>query len=541
MSTETPVASTQHFLPEVVKQFITFFYTNVKQKNAEALRDIYHNHFGKVTDRFFRASVWPPPAAIAPLVKADFVFLNLYRDLTFRHALAIAAASGSTTLPTADIADAAAVSEALTAALPPPSSLSTMLPLHWQFEVLVGCVEHACLWQGNVLQAVASVLMQETEEEEEDKSSKKGGKKNKKKGGSSGLTPEALTQSMDRLSLDPAEDRLLRDNPNVWSVESVRSWLAKVTDSFSVESDTGRMATIVMAYLLVLEGKYAEALAALEPFNFEAVPQTVVVPRARILFYYTVTLALFMSQRYCDAAAVLTRALDNMAGIDRFPELVDTETSLHAILALTMALTQSLSVDEQLANTVREQYGEIMGRVQAGEATAVEALFAKAAPQFLAPSFGNNPAAAMRNARLAQLNIVVREAEQASMLPKLHSYLRLYKTLPLAKLATLLEVTEEECTDALDVFRTRSTSVEVTDLAQVTKASAPTRNVTTADLEVTLDAGIVTVREAVLSSTSDTLFRHVQRCAEISAQFGETPAGDELLAKVGTIRALLNK
>uniref|UniRef100_A0A6U0IDY6 Eukaryotic translation initiation factor 3 subunit L n=1 Tax=Sexangularia sp. CB-2014 TaxID=1486929 RepID=A0A6U0IDY6_9EUKA len=531
--------STQHYLPDVVKQFITFFYENVKAKKAEQLRDIYHTQFGKVTDRFYRASSWPPPAAIAPLVKADFVFLNLYRDLTFRHALAIATASGSSTLPSADVADAAAVSEALTAALPAPSSLSTLLPLHWQFEILVGCVEHACLWQGNVLQAVASVLMQEADDEADEKAKK--AKKAKKKGASSGLSAEALTQSMEQLSLDPAEDRLLRDSPNVWSVESVRSWLAKVTDSFSVESETGRMATIVMAYLLVLEGKYSEALAALEPFNFEAVPQTVIVPRARILFYYTVTLALFMSQRYCDAAAVITRALDNMAGIERFPELVSTEASLHAILALTMALTQSLSVDEQLANAVREQHGEVMGRVQAGEATAVEALFAKAAPQFLAPSFGDNPAAAMRNARLAQLKIVVREAEQASMLPKLHSYLRLYKTLPLAKLATLLEVTEEECTAALDVFRTRSTSVEVIDLAQVTKASAPTRNVTTADLEVTLQDGIVTVREAVLSSTSDTLFRHVQRCAEISAQFGETPAGDELLLKVGTIRALLNK
>ena len=53
-------------LPEVVKTFLVYFRAQFEAK--QDLQNIYEVHFGQLTERYFKASSWPPAETVAPFV-----------------------------------------------------------------------------------------------------------------------------------------------------------------------------------------------------------------------------------------------------------------------------------------------------------------------------------------------------------------------------------------------------------------------------------------------------------------------------------------
>ena len=57
----------------------------IKEGNVYEVNNLYENSFPKLTDQYFKTSPWPEAEDIAPYVSDDPIFLNLYRELYFRH------------------------------------------------------------------------------------------------------------------------------------------------------------------------------------------------------------------------------------------------------------------------------------------------------------------------------------------------------------------------------------------------------------------------------------------------------------------------
>lgn len=94
-----------YVVPEVVKQFVSYFHRHIKDRNVYDIYSMYENTFNKITDKYFKHSPWPPAESISALVHhgtfainreewrfltliailLDQVFLILYKELYYRH------------------------------------------------------------------------------------------------------------------------------------------------------------------------------------------------------------------------------------------------------------------------------------------------------------------------------------------------------------------------------------------------------------------------------------------------------------------------
>merc|ERR1719312_529041 len=75
----------EYTVPDQVKKFLQYFQDMIKEGNVYEVNNLYENSFPKLTEQFFKASPWPEAEDVAPYVNDDPIFLNLYRELYFRH------------------------------------------------------------------------------------------------------------------------------------------------------------------------------------------------------------------------------------------------------------------------------------------------------------------------------------------------------------------------------------------------------------------------------------------------------------------------
>ena len=78
----------RYIIPEVLKNFLTYFQKSIHDQNIYEIQNAYENGFNKLTDRFFKNTAWPDADSVAPVVGNDRVFLILYKELYYRHVYA---------------------------------------------------------------------------------------------------------------------------------------------------------------------------------------------------------------------------------------------------------------------------------------------------------------------------------------------------------------------------------------------------------------------------------------------------------------------
>ncbi|KAJ6674103.1 EUKARYOTIC TRANSLATION INITIATION FACTOR 3 SUBUNIT L [Salix viminalis] len=74
-----------NFVPDSVKSFVTHLYRHIREKNVYEIYEMYETSFQTLSDRFFKDSPWPSVDAVATYVDNDRVFCLLYREMWFRH------------------------------------------------------------------------------------------------------------------------------------------------------------------------------------------------------------------------------------------------------------------------------------------------------------------------------------------------------------------------------------------------------------------------------------------------------------------------
>lgn len=106
----------------------------------------------------------------------------------------------------------------------------------------------------------------------------------------------------------------------------------------------------------------------------------------------------------------------------------------------------SSQTDDNLLVTLRDKFADRMTRMQSNnvDISAYEELFAFACPKFVSPAPPNYTDLPLnyshQEAYRLQLKLFLTEVQQQKMLPTIRSFLKLYTTIGIPKLAALLEV-----------------------------------------------------------------------------------------------------
>jgi len=134
-----------------------------------------------------------------------------------------------------------------------------------------------------------------------------------------------------------------------------------------------------------------------------------------------------------------------------YDQIVKKNEQMYALLAVAASLSPQQALDENLVSTLRDKYADRMSRMQSNavDLTVFEELFSFACPKFISPvppaldeegkpPPGHNPQEAYR----LQLRLFMAEVVQQKQLPTIRSYLKLYTTIGIPKLAALAEADE---------------------------------------------------------------------------------------------------
>lgn len=233
--------------------------------------------------------------------------------------------------------------------------------------------------------------------------------------------------------------------------------------SKSIYRMLGYFAIIGLSRVHCLLGDYFMTLKNLDPLEVNQKRFYTRSTSFQISLYYHLGFAYLMCRRYPDAIKAFSTVL---LSISRSRGAQQSRTALgdqvaaaadriNALLAIAITLCPQ-RLDESINTSLWDSYGERIVRMQRGESAVFSELFELAAPSFV---YGSNvnpavtaaPAAASEESEAAavdgksrafrtQQRLFLNEVSQQILIPTIRSYLKLYTTIDVAKLAHFLDI-----------------------------------------------------------------------------------------------------
>jgi len=179
-----------------------------------------------------------------------------------------------------------------------------------------------------------------------------------------------------------------------------------------------------------------------------------------------------MMRRYADAIRTFSNIL---LYIQRTKSMFQTKTyqndqinkqtdQMYVLLAMCLVLHPQ-RIDESLHSMLKEkQYAERMNKMQSGDKAEFEACYSFVCPKFLAavaPSFDGPTMGgeAHKEPLRLQLRVFMDEVGQQMLLPTVRSYLKLYMSMPMDKLANYMEIDVDQLETHLLCFKHKMMNV----------------------------------------------------------------------------------
>lgn len=438
MDYERQVAET-YKVPEVVRNFLMYFCKAINEGNVYELQSMYENSYVRLTERFYKNSPWPLAKDIASITQENLKFEILYKELYFRHLYARVSGGPSITERFESYYNYCALFNLILSADEP---VQLELPNQWLWEII-----DEFIYQFQNFSHFQSML-------------------NKR-------TPDEIEQ--------------LRTHLKVWNVHSVLNVLHSLVDKSninrqlevytnggdpdSVAGEFGRhplykmlgyFSLVGLLRLHSLLGDYYQAIKVLENIELNKKSLYSRVPACQITTYYYVGFSYLMMRRYSDAILSFSNILLYIQRTQRNifqqktyqADQMNKQTErMYYLLAICLVLHPQ-RIDESVLSTLKENYGDKLLKMQRGDLAEFEACFSYACPKFLSPVSPNFEMKTTTNTNshkepfAAQLKVFMDEIKQQIMLPTIRSYLKLYTTMPVTKLAGFLTVGKEQMPEA---------------------------------------------------------------------------------------------
>lgn len=429
--------SSANKIPEAVKNFLLFLYESIEHGNVYNIQNLYETTFPKLSEQYFEKKEWPEEKDVADLVQNNQVFMTLYKELYFRHIHAKIQGGPQFDQRVASFFNYCEFFNTILVKMPK----NLELPDIWLWELVDEFVYQF----------------------------------------------QNYTQYRARLS-DKSEDELVKlvspDNNRVWNIlcllnvlhslvdmSNIKQQLeatAKGEDPDAVAGEYGSMTLYKMLgyYSLVgllrvhsLLGDYHLAIKILEPIDITRKSSSYThIPACQISTSYYVGFAYMMMRRYSDAIRTFTSIL---LYIQRTKQLYNSRSyqndqinkqseQMYHLLAICLVLHPQC-IDESIQQVLREKnYNENMYKMQCGDLEVFKNFFLFACPKFVspcAPPFESQADDYVKEPLEHQVQIFMDEVKQQLELPTIRSYLKLYTTLPLTKLASFMDKNERNGTE----------------------------------------------------------------------------------------------
>ncbi|KAK6822819.1 eukaryotic translation initiation factor 3 subunit L [Apiospora arundinis] len=322
------------------------------------------------------------------------------------------------------------------------------------------------------------------------------------------------------------ERQILRENPNTWGCYSVLNVLysliqrSQITeqlaamkrneDPMAVAGDYGsknlyRMlgyfSIIGLLRVHCLLGDFSLALKTLDDIELNKKAMFARVMAAHFTTYYYVGFSYMMMHRYADAIRMFSHILiyvsrtKNFQKNAQYDSITKKNDQMYALIAICVAFHPT-RLDDTIHTALREKYGDQLVKLQRGGPEALpifEELFRAACPKFISPVVPDfeNPEANVDPID-HHLGIFMDEVKTNMFNPTVKSYLRLYTTMDLKKLAGFLEVQPEELRSYLLVNKQRARQLRWTDQGGLLDGEW----VNVSDLDYAMQGDLIHISEA---------------------------------------------
>lgn len=501
-----------------VRQFVSFLHKRIDESlthssggNFEQGRDgerrgtnpvyeignLYEKSFPVISERYFKNANWPKKEVVLEFLEKereeegktltgeetddDEIFLALYEELYFRH---VYSRSASPSIEER-VESWKAYCRLFDCVLKRSKTSGLVLPNVWLWDMVDEFIyqfQSFCQFRGK-LQAKSEEEIERLKELKDD-----GDVWQKEK-------VETYLEALQNKKKEEAEER----EKEVESDEKAKR--SNIVDTL------GYFAIVGLARVQCLSGEYELSLK-----TFDAMPDVLHggggslharIPGCHVSVNYHVGFAYFMLNRYKDAAKLFNRGISHVERLQmnlrrreagggggkstgahspggRIELLRKKSEQMLSLLSIAVSMSCGSgstssggvmrSLDDHTRSILREKYGDKMAKMNNGEVDVFADLFAFACPKFIATneiiqSTGSGEYAAdpslsyNQEAYKKQLTVFMEEVQQRAPLPKLKSYLRLYTTIPVQKLAQMMEVTEDELKKNLEVMQEKSSNV----------------------------------------------------------------------------------
>ncbi|XP_050351857.1 eukaryotic translation initiation factor 3 subunit L [Nymphalis io] len=412
-------------MPDMVKKFLVYFRNMITEGMTFEILNLYENTFPKLTEQYFENTPWPDEKEVSPVVDNDHVFMILYKELYFRDIYARVPGGPK---PEQRFLSFYNYCDLFNYILSAEKPVPLELPDQWLWELID---EFVYQFQSFAQYRSRTSKLSQAEIE---------ALNTENKAWNVLCILNVLHSLVDKSNIKrQLEVYITGGDPDSVAGEFGRHSLYKMLGYFSL---------VGLLRLHSLLGDYYQAIKVLENIELHKKSQYSHVPACQISTSYYVGFAYMMMRRYADAIRTLSSALLYM---QRTKQLFSTRSyqndqinkqtdQMYHLLAICLVLHPQC-VDESIQQVLREKnYHEKMFKMQYGDLGEFESCFTFACPKFLSacpPPIepGSNYG---RDAVKHQTQVFMDEVRQQKMLPTIRSYLKLYTTLPLAKLAAFM-------------------------------------------------------------------------------------------------------
>mmetsp|Transcript_17638 Transcript_17638/g.24813 ORF Transcript_17638/g.24813 Transcript_17638/m.24813 type:complete len:614 (-) Transcript_17638:396-2237(-) len=491
-------------VPQALTDFVFDLYDSVTSSQIpEEQRTFYKTTFADLCAKYFSTSPWPSPQAIASECNGDPLFLALYREVTHRHWHSVGRPTIRDRIEGWHVYKEL-FDEILEDAEDGGSSASRpnfyILP-EWTFDILHEFVyqfQGFCQFRHSLHNSATKHGLTLSSSNGGQIVSSKGGSASTEKDADKDDSNDAATDNKKINAPPHIVDNLtvVSQNRDAWAVESVLYYLHRLIAIGTSPKCTvpayqylGIFASVTLSRLECLVGDYTGCLDALSPIlssssalqvmdeglggadnNSGGVqPQSAIqvvksVFAARLSLAYHAGVSYLMLRRYKDAIRTLGE-ICSLHGFktgqlrkDQIGKIYDRMIALLAILTHiapgatggtgTSSSSSSSSagavlLEDSVIRTIRDKHGSTLSKIDAGE-EGYEDLFMFACPKFVLPAIPDysKPSTPQKdNAYKQQVTKFQNEMMSQHTTRKLRSYMKLYTSIDVTKLASFNDTT----------------------------------------------------------------------------------------------------
>jgi translation initiation factor 3 subunit L len=416
-------------IPEVVKNFLLYLYESIQECNVYKTQNLYENTFPKLSETYFEKKEWPDEKEVGELVDKDELFMTLYKELYYRHIHARIQGGPQFEQRVASFYNYCEFFNIIF--LQKPEDLE--LPDIWLWELVDEFV-----YQFQNYTQYRARLSDKTDEEIEKLS-----EPNNNRVWNILCLLNVLHSLVDMSNIKQQLEATAKgEDPNAVAGQHGKLSLYKMLGYFSL---------VGLLRVHSLLGDYHLAIKILEPIDISRKSQYTHVPACQISTSYYVGFAYMMMRRYSDAIRTFTSIL---LYIQRTKQLYSSRSyqndqinkqteQMYHLLAICLVLHPQC-IDESIQQVLREKnYNDNMYKMQCGDLEVFKYFFVFACPKFVSPCPPlDSQDDYVKEPLEHQTQVFMEEVKQQLELPTIRSYLKLYTTLPLSKLASFMDKNE---------------------------------------------------------------------------------------------------